>query len=950
VHKYRYLVLLIVFLSGFILSAQTESNKLYVKFKHNFQHSENAPIDDFKTILGDFSIRPFISHKLLSSAKKKNVSTMQSFSASIFSNLERINIIEYSKPIDPLTVSKKISSLDGIEYAEPVPIHTFNFIPNDPRIRDQFYLDKIQCFEAWDYLDDPDTVIVAIIDTGIDYTHEDLADNIFVNHGETGLDEFGNDKRDNGIDDDGNGLIDDWRGWDFVSSQSATGDNDPMPGHLHGTHVGGTIGAVVNNGIGIAGICPVVRLMPVKVGGDNPLSVSVSNGYEGILYAAAMGADVINCSWGSYSRSVAEQEVIDAAVALGCVVVAGAGNEGRDSEQFPASFDGVMSVAALEKDDKRSYFSNYHTSVDVSAPGYEIYSTVPGNWYDFLNGTSMASPIAAGVAALVIQKFADFNPLQVIEYVKASCDDIYSVNIGYEGLLGKGRVNAYNAMTIENPRSVIMTEHKINDENNDHAYDANEILTIDLKFLNVLSPVKNIRIKIKEVTLGGIELLKDEIEIGDMQTLEESIIPQAFSFKIPQDILHDFKCTIELKIYDDEGYESKEYISMILFPSYRTMNGNNITVTFNNRGNIAFNDYPMNLQGDGFIYKDSPNLLFEGAFMVATAPDRVSNVARGSAQSAQNRSFFSDGVFSIFAPGDIADQEGSVSFRDQVSLDRDVGVTVKEHIYQFNSSEDQDYVICVYDIVNVSPFDYDSLFAGLYFDWDIGPSGMNNQAYFDSELRYGFTKNVVEPELPVTAVQLLSFQKLNYFAIDNDGTSEENPGVWDGFTYAEKWRMLSGGIQRAESNITDASQVIGAGPIKMNSGDSVRVSFAIFAADNDEDLARISKRAYQTAAQYGISNGNVNNVPQKVICSEVYPNPITQGELGFYLQIPEETTINIEIYDVSGRRVDHVSSENILIPGFYDFSVSVENISQGTYFLKISTKNETFSKSFVIMR
>ncbi len=939
------------------LSSDVYQNKLYVKFtadspllKEWVDNEEANSIEKFSDILGENSASQFISSSVIKAYKKKKGDLFFSNNLKDITDLERIVVIKYSSHIKPAIAAQKLMSIPYVEYAEPVPVYYFSFVPDDPRIDNQFYLEKINCFDAWDLLEEADTVIVGIVDTGIDYTHEDLQENIFVNHGETGIDKDGNNINENGIDSDGNCFIDDWRGWDFTSSESNDGDNDPMPGHLHGTHVGGTIGAVVNNGIGVAGVCRYVKLLPVKVGSDNPLSVSVSNGYDGILYAATMGAKVINCSWGSYSQSNAEQEVIDAAITLGSVVVAAAGNEGRDSEQYPSSFAGVMSVAAVESNDKRAFFSNYHTSVDVSAPGYEIYAPVPGNWYDYLNGTSMASPIAAGVAALVAQKYPHYTPLQIIEHVKAACDNIYEVNEGFEGLLGKGRVNAYNAVTIENPKSIIMVDHLVNDENDDHAFDAGETVKIDLNFLNVLSPVNDVSIKAKERTSSGIEFIVDQVDIGNMETLQEIDIQNGISFIVPDNISPDFFCTLELTITADDHYETKEFISIILYPSFRTMDGNNITVTFNNRGNIAFNDYPTNLQGDGFLYKDSPNLLFEGALMIATSPERVANVARGSGQSAQNRSFFSDEIFKIQKPGPVAAQEGSVRFRDLVSLDRDVGVSVKEHIYQFDTPKNRDYIICVYDIKNVSPFNYDSLYAGLYFDWDIGPSGRDNQSLFNHELRYGYTKNVSNPELPVTAVQLLSFQKLSYYAIDNDATSAENPGVWDGFTYKEKWYMLSGGIKRPESNVTDASQVIGGGPIKLYSGDSVRVSFAIFAADNEEELEGISKQIYKTAEIFDLANGTINDIPTKDIITELYPNPVTQNELSFSMQIPDETDIRIEIYDISGRRVDEVFTGSAFVPGFYDFSVNVENISQGSYILKISTKSDTFSRTFMIMR
>lgn len=950
---------LVLIYSPYLLISQTdrETNKIYVKFKLNSEIYSEWKINrrfyeiaTFKSILGENTAKPFITDATIKAFSGKKNAHFQRMVHSTEESLARIAIVEYSGDIAPEVASRKISSREDIEYAEPIPISKFSFIPDDPRIKYQFYLSNIKVFEAWDILGNADTIVVGIVDTGIDYTHVDLKDNIFTNSGEIGLDKDGNDKKDNDYDDDDNGFIDDWRGWDFVSSESLSGDNDPKPGHKHGTHVAGTVGAIVNNGIGIAGVCRQVKLMPVKVAYDNPQSISVSNGFEGILYAAAMGADVINCSWGSSSRSNAEQEIIDEVVSLGSIVVAAAGNDGRFTQQYPASYHGVMSVAAVDSSDRRSYFSNWHYSVDVSAPGYEIYSTVPDDWYEYLNGTSMASPIAAGVVALVKQKYPEYSPLQCIEHVKVSSDNTDEMNKTFTGMLGKGRVNALSAMTIENPKSIIMTDYTILDENSDYALDAGETVSIGFTLLNVLSPVNNVQVLASEESFAGVEFIIDAIDLGDIGTMKEIISQEKITFRIPENVPPDFDFKMSLTITDSQGYKTKEYIEMILYPSYRTLDGNNITVTFNNRGNIAFNDYPTNLQGNGFAYKGSSNLLFEGALMVAVAPDKVSNVARGSAQMAQNRSFISNEIFAISKPGTIANQEGIVHFSD-ISLNvRDIGVDINEHIYQFNDSGKEDFIICVYDIENISNNNYDSMFVGLYFDWDIGPSGRDNQAYFDNSLRFGYTKNTVDPDLPITAVQLLSFQKLSYFAIDNDGTTEDNPGVWDGFTYEEKWEMLSGGIQRTESSITDASQVIGCGPIHLNSGGKVRVAFAIFAADNISNLKNISVEAYQTAITYGLANGEINEIPRKDKILELYPNPIDMGDLHFTMLITEETHIKIDIYDLSGKKACNTINENVFVSGHYDFNINTDDFTQGTYLLKISTKNETFSKFFVIIR
>ena len=506
-------MVLIIFLAScfFVFTNEIEDNRLYIKFhpdskmlKYWESNGRSSQIPDFRQILGEHNASAFISDATMKMMKNIKQESLQSSHYRSHSGLRNIAVVEYSSQISPVLASQKLSTFKDVEYAEPVPVHRFTFVPDDPRLENQYYLTKIKIFSGWDHVGNTDSVIVGIVDTGIDYDHPDLKDNIFINDGETGTDDQGNSKYNNGIDDDGNGYIDDWRGWDFASSESAEGDNDPAPGHKHGTHVGGTVGGIVNNATGIAGVCRYVKLLPVKIGSDNPMSVSVRNGFEGILYAALMDADVINCSWGSSSNSQAEEEVIESAISLGSVIVAAAGNDSRNSAQYPASYGGVMSVAAVDSSDRKAYFSNWHTSVDVSAPGVDIYATVPGDWYEFLDGTSMASPIAAGVAALVKQKHTEYTPLQCIEHVKAASDNIDDKNGFFAGKLGKGRVNAYNAMTIENPRSVIMTDHIIEDENNDNAFDAGELINVFPSFMNVLAPVENVKITAYDRRQAGV--------------------------------------------------------------------------------------------------------------------------------------------------------------------------------------------------------------------------------------------------------------------------------------------------------------------------------------------------------------------------------------------------------------------------------------------------------------
>ncbi len=346
-----------------------------------------------------------------------------------------------------------------VEYAEPNFIYTIDQpkfseeagqLPTDPLFsqlwglhntgqkdskgNDGFQDADIDAPEAWETTQGDKNVLVAVIDTGIDYTHEDLAANIWTNPGEIA---------DNKIDDDGNGFIDDIHGWDFSNS-----DNDPMDDHSHGTHVSGTIGAIGNNGKGVIGVSPNVRLMAVKflgAGGSGTLDAAVL----AIGYAVKMKARILNNSWGGGGYSQALADVIETANKNNVLFVAAAGNDSTNndvSKHYPSSYEhpNVVAVAATTNQDALAKFSNYgFKSVHVSAPGENILSSVPNNDYKVFSGTSMATPHVVGVAALLLAGDPTLTPTAIKERLMKTSDEILSIR---RRVASSGRVNAFNAV------------------------------------------------------------------------------------------------------------------------------------------------------------------------------------------------------------------------------------------------------------------------------------------------------------------------------------------------------------------------------------------------------------------------------------------------------------------------------------------------------------------------
>lgn len=304
-----------------------------------------------------------------------------------------------------------------IEYAEPNYIYHASVEPNDSQWSSLYGMRQISAPAAWDVQTGSKTIVVGVVDTGVDAEHEDLAANIWHNPGETG-----GGKENNGVDDDGNGFVDDHTGWDFVSN-----DNNAFDQNRHGTHCSGTIGAVGNNSRGVAGVNWNVSIMPLRFL-DADGSGTTSDALEAIIYGADNGAKILSNSWGGGGKSQALEDAIKYARDKGVIFVAAAGNESSNNDRsptYPANYevDNVVTVASNTSSDNLSSFSNYgETTVDLSAPGSSILSTVPRDRYESLSGTSMATPHVSGAAALIWSQFPSLNMHEVIIRLLGSVD------------------------------------------------------------------------------------------------------------------------------------------------------------------------------------------------------------------------------------------------------------------------------------------------------------------------------------------------------------------------------------------------------------------------------------------------------------------------------------------------------------------------------------------------
>ena len=334
-------------------------------------------------------------------------------------SLDRTYCLRFSDTAKTQACMDSLKHLSIIDMVEQIPIYHVNYVPNDVN-PNQYAISKINAEAAWSITKGSTSVIVAIVDNGILTTHQDLVANLVA-------------------------------GYDVADN-----DNNPSPpigfsgaGWNHGTHTAGIASAATDNNTGIASIGFNTKIMPVKC--TNDTSKSGDELYfadEGITYAMRNGAKVISMSFGGYQNSATEQLLVSSALAQGIVMVAAAGNDDSDVAIYPGAYTGVICVGASDANDKKANFSNYGSRINIMAPGVGIYSTfaTATNAYGTFSGTSMSTPMVAGLAALVLAKNPGYSPAQVLSAIQNGADNINAENANYVGKIGSGRINAFHAL------------------------------------------------------------------------------------------------------------------------------------------------------------------------------------------------------------------------------------------------------------------------------------------------------------------------------------------------------------------------------------------------------------------------------------------------------------------------------------------------------------------------
>ena len=403
---------------------------------------------------------------------------------------------------------------------------------NDPLLGEQYALTDMNVFNAWNTTFGDTSIVIADVDNAINIDHVDLKDEIKYNWGEIGIDAQGNDKRSNGIDDDSDGYVDNWEGWDFCGNVDVSSgavlepNNNPRPRPAvpgsgdepdHGTLTAGCMVATGNNGIGIAGVAFGCRLLPIKAAGSD--FGTISAGFEGIHYASTHGARIINCSWGGSidgEDTAFDNTFLVEAHVRGALVVAAAGNSDEDNDEnpeYPANAPYVLSVGATDVNNDAANYSDYGNSVNVWAPGSAILSCdYPGDSsYGAENGTSFASPNTAGVAGLLWSEHQDWSPQFIASQIIATCVDVVnpSDRFDYWGLVNAD--SALNTMLVG--PGLAITSYALDGVSGD-SLRANHTYDFKVTFENVLSTGTNLTVV--PIPALGVQLSSNTASLGSL--------------------------------------------------------------------------------------------------------------------------------------------------------------------------------------------------------------------------------------------------------------------------------------------------------------------------------------------------------------------------------------------------------------------------------------------------
>ncbi len=813
---------------------------------------------------------------------------------------------------------------DYVEIAEPYYLmQKMGSTPNDPDINKQNMLVNIKALEAWLIYDGSSDITIGISDIGINQDHPDIENNIAFNTNEI---------PDNGIDEDNNLRIDDYRGCNLANAEDGIGLDNTYHSDQHGTEVAGIAGATYNNSTGIAGIGGKSKIFPIKIAAQNSGSLNYS--YESIRYAALRELDVLNCSWGSVKDfSYIDQSIIDFAVSKGVVIVASAGNASRSEVLdrnstifFPAGYDGVLGVGEVNNVDKSTSESMFGSQVRVVAPGMGNYTTSGSSYTQVLEGSSYASPVISGAVALAKGRHPSLNANQLIEFVRQCTDDITSKNGSVANLI-PGRINLVKVVTLD-PLSLAGIRYEGKQYFSKSGKEQSRILlgetyNLKLKTRNYLGAIKNARFVLSQAydPQNAIEVIKSEVNIDDVNAATYLGL-NGFEFKVQNESYSPVVMRVD--VYADGGYHDFFKFDIVPTQNYITFQNGDLTLSFGDRGEFGYTGSETQY-GAGFLYKENYNQLsIPGSGLIFSAGD-------------SKASFSYLGHFKTVSPWNNNDNSCIVS--DEFAGNNVAGIEIKQ---QVSFPNDFSNVVQIdFTIYNKSNGSIANPSCGYYLDWDVNENYEKNMAKYFSDaippVLMGQENFAVEmmkenqPNRPIVAAAVFSKESFAVAQAAGLGSTD--------IKTEQIIELLNSGTSKQVIGFEDRAIAIGMRfKTNLEAGDSLKFIVLLAAAETETDLSTAIK---------SVAEGFVSVAEEPITKLSVYPNP-ARDDLNIRFEKTVHGQADIEIISVDGISV---ASLNTLLSGnLLNVDISKHNLTSGTYFIKIKIENEIFSGKISVVK
>lgn len=882
--------------------------------------------------------------------------------------LVRTYIMKLNTGEDPLEVAERISQFSGVVYAEPrytYSVQEVSVIPNDTMIGEpgHDYFEYHRIFDAWEVNRSSSSIVISIVDTGVYYDHPELKNKLWRNPEPGRASEVFPQ-----IENDTIGW-NFWQSGDIYAGEEPEQNADPVGDYNdHGTHVAGIAAAEPDNGLHIAGTGYHARYMPVKAGGTKDYPGNVPYGIDGILYAALNDADVINASFGSPNYSRYARDVMRMATEMGSLVVAAAGNEGNEEPFYPAAYPEVLSVGALDNsyDDALTGFSTYGYWMDMFAIGRQIYSTSfdfnedDRSWkpdYRRTSGTSMASPVVAGIAALLRNHYPDWSPDRVRMQLRNSSQSIREANAGLNPyFLGQGKLNALNALAEAFPGVELKGKQFVNDDG--EKLDKGESGEVHIELINHGAQISDLYFT-SSTQQDGFELTDDGVA-RSWNAVFETTIPATLSnvfdlTKYPETIL---KYNASESDYED--------FSLLRFEDFYFDEAQSagLRSTFSSDGGIGYRFIDRRREGTGIIPEgmDNPIIKESGLMLSLFDGERTRFIDAVRAEDSVNRHFETEKLFR--ARGDLSMTRFTAANHPEY---RQVDVELKVHT---NEDEDTGQTITLeYRLTNPTDDIWYNVYAGVFTDWAL--SEMYHRADYSEidSLHYVYDK---QEELYATFAHIgplssaLAIDNHSEMTLDQAENRQDSLSFgtyyhpvdsrWNGFTINEKRLAFTAGTERTILQAEDLGTVSASGPYTIYPGEEARFGFVLGWAWSLEEL-QSQVQAAREKASFELTD---RDVPVHSFYEEPVERPVTTKLLPGYpnpfnhttnltLELAQQDEVQLEIYNIAGRKVATLA-DGQLEQGRHTFTFDASGLASGVYVVVAQTHTGTLVRNVTLIK